>query len=430
MFPRIYMRICTFRLTFYLAWRDLMSEKILALCIISGLVSTLLPMLLLAGLKAGLIDHMRQNLLHDPRAREISSARNYPYPAQLLKNLRTSKNVVFLLPKTRSLAASVRLQTTGTTSIFEGTDAELVPTMSGDPLLEHKIPASFSQSLSQTIPAIISSHLAEHMHLQPGNNLTMLIGRHGTNAEKTARIHVNVINIADDAATSRFQIFVPLPIAQAAEEWRENVKLTLWKDAITIGERKSNSFLSTHTENETWPGFRLYTNSLSDVIVLDKALTQQGLSISSELPRVETILNIDRQTTRLFHLIAYVGTIGFTVTLATAIAAETERKKLHLATLTFLGVRNSATIPVMQALLLAISSACSAFCIAWFLSWPANEILRASLLQSNSTTPVIIITFPFALQLLSYIIPGTFIMAWATTYSLRRVSAWQGICST
>lgn len=418
----------------HLAWQDLFSNKILALCIVSGLASTLLPMLLLAGLKAGLVDHMQQTLLHDPSALEISSARNYPYSEQQLEALRTDKRVTFLLPKTRTLAASVRLQATNTTSVFEGTDAELLPSSPGDPLLgkriEMRLTKLHAQISSPDIPVVMSAHLAEHMHLQPGDTFVMLIDRHAAGAAKMARIQLNVAAIADETVTSRFQLFVSLPVAQAAEEWRENTNLSSWQEALTLGEQKAADFLKARTPKATWPGFRLYARSLSDVITLDRDLTHQGLSIASELPRVKTILNINQQTTHLFHLMAYIGAIGFAVTLGTAIAAETERKKFHLASLTFLGLNNARIIPVVQTILLATGGTCLAFCIAWGLSWPMNRILHNTFLQDETSASSINITIAFALQLVAYIIPGSTIMAWATTRSLHRVSPWQGICNS
>ena len=54
-----------------LAFADLWFERRLALCTILGMAAVLAPLIVLAGLRAGVVEGVREALLEDPRTREI-----------------------------------------------------------------------------------------------------------------------------------------------------------------------------------------------------------------------------------------------------------------------------------------------------------------------------------------------------------------------
>jgi len=67
-----------------LAMADLLAERLLASCTILALAAVLGPLVVLAGLRAGVVQGLREVLLEDPRVREVTTASNRSFDAALL----------------------------------------------------------------------------------------------------------------------------------------------------------------------------------------------------------------------------------------------------------------------------------------------------------------------------------------------------------
>lgn len=72
------------KLAAWLALLDLRAEHWLAACTVLSLAAVLAPLLILAGLRAGVVEGLRDLLLQDPRTREITNSANRTYDAALL----------------------------------------------------------------------------------------------------------------------------------------------------------------------------------------------------------------------------------------------------------------------------------------------------------------------------------------------------------
>ena len=70
-----------------LAMADLLAERLLALCTTLALAAVLAPLVILAGLRAGVVQGLREVLLEDPRVREVATAANRSFDAGLLARL-------------------------------------------------------------------------------------------------------------------------------------------------------------------------------------------------------------------------------------------------------------------------------------------------------------------------------------------------------
>ncbi|MCK5203198.1 MAG: hypothetical protein KAR15_04980, partial [Desulfobacterales bacterium] len=62
----------TFKTVIHLALRDYLHERLLSACAVMGLAAVLAPLLVLFGVKSGIINTMSDRLIQDPRNREIS----------------------------------------------------------------------------------------------------------------------------------------------------------------------------------------------------------------------------------------------------------------------------------------------------------------------------------------------------------------------
>src|ERR1700761_6953998 len=112
--------------------RDFLHEGKLSICAVIGVAAVLTPLLVLFGLKFGIVSSLLQTLSQDPRARALQPIGQGQYGDAFFKTLGDRPEVGFLLPNTRFLAATVILSNKdGDRSL----NAEFLPSGPGDPLL-------------------------------------------------------------------------------------------------------------------------------------------------------------------------------------------------------------------------------------------------------------------------------------------------------
>jgi len=78
-------------------------------CAVLGLAAVLAPLLVLFGVKSGIINTMADRLIEDPRNREISSVGSGHYEKDWFLSMDKRPDVVFVIPQTRSIAANMVL---------------------------------------------------------------------------------------------------------------------------------------------------------------------------------------------------------------------------------------------------------------------------------------------------------------------------------
>lgn len=92
-----------------LALRDYAHEGLLSACSVLGLAAVLTPLLVLYGVKFGVVQTLTDRLLEDPRTLEISPVTSGRYTPDYLARLAAHPDVSFVLPRTRSIAATMDL---------------------------------------------------------------------------------------------------------------------------------------------------------------------------------------------------------------------------------------------------------------------------------------------------------------------------------
>ena len=94
----------------FLAWKDYWHEKLLSACSILGLAATLTPLLVLLGVHYGIITALTQRLLQDPRTLEVTPVGSGKYAPDWFAAVRRQPGVAFVVPQTRSIAATITLR--------------------------------------------------------------------------------------------------------------------------------------------------------------------------------------------------------------------------------------------------------------------------------------------------------------------------------
>ncbi len=125
--------------SFVLAVRDSLHEWPVSLCFMLALAAVLTPLLVLFGLKSGIVTTMTERLKADPRNLEITVRGNHHLKPAWVSDLADRPDVGFVVPRTRTLAATIDLIGPDRRSV---SGIDMIPTADGDPLLSNK-PAAY-----------------------------------------------------------------------------------------------------------------------------------------------------------------------------------------------------------------------------------------------------------------------------------------------
>ena len=329
-----------FTLAIRLAFQDFLHERRLSFCSVVGLAAVLAPLLVLYGLKFGIISSMSESLSRDPRARELRPIGHGVYDQSFFDALGARSAVGYLEPSTRFLAAMVSLRNRAVAGA-EPVNAELWPSGPRDPLLQNTIvrPLGIDE-------LVLSRGVADKLRVKAGDRIDGRIGRRVDGVEESVRPSLVVAAVLPSGLVERDVAFVGRELLLATEDYREG-----------------------HTVQALgWPGkprpegprgfasFRLFATDIDQVEALRDHLGTLGIDTLTRLADIRTVQRLDRSLTLLFLVIAGLGITGYTLSLAVSLWAMTLRKRRDLSTLRLIGFSSQAIslFPAMNAGLTAL----------------------------------------------------------------------------
>lgn len=388
-----------------LAMADLLHERLLAACTILALAAVLAPLVILAGLRAGVVQGLRELLLEDPRVREVTTAANRSFDTALLARLAARPDVAFLAPRTRTLAASLLVERPDMPGA--GTRVELIPTAPGDPLLP--------VGPVGTDSVVLTASAAARLRVGAGDALSGRLARVLDGRRESVLLALNVAAVAPPAAFPRDAAFVPLALAVLVEDFQDG----------HTGPPGDTLALAAPDRAE-YAGFRLYARRLEEVPALDAALQAQGIEVVSRAADVSGLLRVDRNLGLLFGLVAGLGGLGFLVSLGAGLWANVERKRVPLAQLRFLGLRAGSLrlFPMAQAAVLAASGVMAALVAALAAAVVVNRAFDGTLALDR---PLCLITPGLAAAAAGVTLAGAVLVAAAAGTRAARVEPWEGV---
>lgn len=345
-----------------MAFRDLIHDRKVALCIIFSLIAVIAPLLLLFGLKNGIVSQLRHQLLEDPRTREVRITGNGNYDFSWLERLAERPEVGFSIPLTRSLNTQADLVRDGQHFVA---GAEVIPTGAGDPLLAGvAVPR-------QDREVVLSASAARRLDLEPGETFRLMVSRKIDGQNQRAAFALTVSGILDDARFARAGAFITLPLLVALEDYRDGYQVPLLQVSAGKPPRERTRFSRA----------RVYARSLDDVSALARWLEAQHIEAVTQSAQIEAVRAIDRVLGVIFGVIAWISATGCIASLIGAFIANIDRKRKDMAVLRLLGFRRRAVtlFIVIQALCLT-GVAFGAGLVLYLLgSTLFNRVLGASL---------------------------------------------------
>ncbi|WP_367026530.1 ABC transporter permease [Methylococcus sp. ANG] len=326
--------VCQLRSVAGLAGRDLLHEWRVTLCLALAIAAVLAPLLVLFGLKSGIVDTLTARLKSDPRNLEIVWRLNGSLDRDWLARLRSDPQVGFAVPSTRTLAATLDLAAADGKGLQ---DVDLIPTDKGDPLF------GAADAVPEGMGELALTHeAAGRLGVSAGMRVEGVVYRNLHQQRQVLRLPLRVSAVLAESHYSGWGAFVALPLLEALERYRDGYAVP------ELGVADGTSYTS---GSSRYARLRLYARSLEAVPVLAESLRGQGYDVSTRSKDIELVRNVDHALSFLFRLIAGVGIAGCVLSLGASLWANVERKRRELALLRLVGIRNAllAGFPAFQA---------------------------------------------------------------------------------
>ncbi|SFT91596.1 ABC transporter permease [Halomonas saccharevitans] len=307
-----------------LAIQDLWHDRQVSLCIAAALVAVIAPLLLLFGLKHGVVSQLQRELLDDPRNLEVRMLTSGSYDEAWLDDVRALPGVGFAIGLTRSLNTQADLLK-DRRHFLKG--VELVPSAIGDPLL-----ADLSR-YPQGSGVVLSEPAARRLDVAPGERLTLAASRRLEGQQERGRVEVEVIGVLDAARFPRPAAFIDLELLIELERFRDGHASPLL--GVTSGAQRADYPLR-------YARARIFASEGEAVAGVVEQLEAQRIETASRLADIENVRAINRVLGLIFGVIALTALVGCLASMAGAFMANIDRKRREYAVLRLLGLKRPA----------------------------------------------------------------------------------------
>ena len=351
-----------FRQTIGLASRDFRHEWQMSICFVLALAAVLGPMMVLFGLKFGIVGGMLDDLIEEPSKREIRPVGSGRYDKEWIGAIQIRDDVEFIVPRTRNIAASIQLKSTNSSSIIP---VEVISSGEGDPLLPKgsPIPAGLNQVL-------LSNNAAQKLNLAAGDTVDGSLVRRFNNRKERVHLELSVAGILPSSAFSRDGVFTSVALAEALEDFRDGhaVPAAGWSGTAPLTER-------------SYPGFRMYARSIYDVAGLRDSFERSGIKVVTQAADIESVQRMDKTLSGIYWVIAVIGVVGFSLSLGASLWANVDRKRKELSVMRLIGFRTGDIVwfPVVQSFYTALFGWLLACGIYIGVAWSINKMLAPQL---------------------------------------------------
>ena len=330
---------------FRLSIADLLDEWPVGVAVILAIAAVLAPLLVMNGLRAGVIGEIFERLRADPAMRRITldATGATRFDPAWFQAMNAREDVAFVLPSTRFAASQAKVTPADDDGSVPILRIWLVPTGAGDPVFEPGSPAIFEPYAQVKV----ASAVADRAKLTVGSRLFIDVTRRGGDGRtQTADMLVTVVDIALPERHGGTVVFGHPDLLGAIEAFRDG--FTAPEIGVPDGEARK--------ERSSYPNFRLYAGRIEDVTPLASHLRkEQGLSVSAQEGPIASAIQLDRNVRAVLDAIMLLGATGLAGSLCAIQWAVAARKRRVVAMLSLMGYGGRWLIgfPAVQASVLA-----------------------------------------------------------------------------
>lgn len=189
------------------AWRN----KLSVLCQVLALAAIMTPLLIIFGLKYGIVSALKERLVQNPATMEVWPTEGVEITPSLIEQIRSWPECEFAVPAVGAAYSSVGVSRGGRQA--SSRRYEILPTGDRDPLM-----VKTGQRVPSEGEAVLTEPLAAELGTAPGEQVVVSAWR---NAE-TERMDIpcTVVGIVPaEFSHNRKQVFAPLPVTTRIEQF-------------------------------------------------------------------------------------------------------------------------------------------------------------------------------------------------------------------
>ena len=271
-----------------LSLKDLWDDRYVSLCVIAALVAVIAPLLLLFGLKNGIMTQLTQELLNNPDIKAVKLVGNHRLDQDWIQRLATLPEVGFVVPMTRSLNTEIDLVKDSRHFIE---NLEMLPSSPGDPLLlnprsQHRgaansIPAALIPSPKGIDEVVVSEAVAKKMQVDVGEQVRLVVTRNFQGQRERGRRVLTVVGVIPDVVYPRPVSLVSVKLLVAVEDFKDGYVVTDF--GVKTGEAQPPA-------RSQFARVRLYARDLDDVATLEDWLQAQHIDALTQRQEIESCL--------------------------------------------------------------------------------------------------------------------------------------------
>ena len=302
------------------AWIGLLAlfrERMTLMFTVAGMAAVLGPLLILYGLKYGVISGMMDVLRSDPKNREVIFRGNYSLTQDAIEKLRALPGVAFVIGAPRTIAARMQFEKEGSPIVIS---AGVIPTEAGDPLL-----LNIADGLSNN-EVILTTSLARKLNVSKADKILAQNSRRMGGVEEIFELRLTVKEILPSHLVDGDRAFFNSGNLEMLEAFL---------DGYAVGDHRTGQDIRHRPKR--YESVRLYTTDLESVAKVDEIISALGYTIASRGAEVRAILALDRSLLLVFGGLALIASTGYAVSLAASLTATFEYNRRHIGLLRLCG---------------------------------------------------------------------------------------------
>jgi putative ABC transport system permease protein len=322
-----------------------------------ALAAVLAPLLVLYGLKLGVINGMLAELRTDPSILAIGIGNYKPLTADDIRAIARLPETGFVVGAPRSIASRVEMRS-GPDSA-DVIDADWLPSAPGDPLLLRGMAALADDEI------VLSERLAEKLSAKPGGLVAAAVYRN--DQSETFEMKLKVRHVLPRASLEGYRALVSSARLEAISAFSDNYDVA----EAGAGGRPLSERVA------LFDGMRLYARSLESIAPLERAVAAAyGFKTSSAGAKIEWIGSLERVMTGLFSIISVAGATGYALSLWATIAGSVRQNMPQLSLLRLLGMPRGRlwSFPLVQVAGITTLGLALAFLLALAAATAMNRI--------------------------------------------------------
>ncbi len=368
-----------------LAAKDYYHETLLSACAVLSLAAVLTPLLVLYGVKFGIISTMTDRLQNNPHNLEVIPVSSGYYTKTWINDMQKNPHVGFILPKTRAISATMDISLQGETSSFKRITVSLEPTGQGDTLLAPYLNTSAKSQEKQpknTFAVTLSAEAAQRIAAKPHVILQGYVERTHKGKVERASTLLWVQAILPLEVQQQEVAFISLDLLEATEDFRDGRKPKkderLQESAGWTGDDSPNT-------ERVYASFRLYAKNLSGVTALREFFATKAIDVYTKAEEIAAVQALNTSLNLIFGLIGFTAALGFLASTASHALAAVRRKERYLGILRLIGYTGTdiMAFPLFQSFLTASLGSLTAGALYAIAAYLIDYLFSASMHNTN-----------------------------------------------